>query len=115
MTDNELNALVAERVMELRNVRVMHGQTVYDMIHTYAIDNKGQETITYQPDLIPNCCNDIVDAWEVVETVPKYFEVAKTADGRYFCKIMPDRIEVEASTAPRAICLAALKAVGVEI
>lgn len=135
MTANELNEMVAEKVMGLKNVRPMYGQTVYDMIHTYAMDSKGQETITYQPAPIPDYANDIAAAWQVVEkliTLPYWDGLSLehvTHDWRldngdgWICAQSDSyqrdqgsgEIVAVATTLPRAICLAALEAIGVEV
>jgi hypothetical protein len=138
MTDNELNAMVAEKVIGLRNVRLFRDSAVlvYDGIHTYAIDGNGEETITYQPVPVPDFCNDIAAAWQVLEkltTIPGWENVSLervTHDWRrldngdgWLCAQWDsfDRarrngaITAVASTAARAICLAALQAAGVEV
>ncbi len=131
MIDNELNALVAERVMGLKNVRPMYGQTVYDMIHTYAMDSKGQETITYQPAPIPDYANDIAAAWQVALKVSSFHgynvtihvgdevwieRAVETDGGNTHLITWQDVARVgTAEGDARAICLAALEAVGVEV
>lgn len=124
MNNNELNALVAERVMNLRNVRLFMDSNmfVYDDIRTYAINIHGKETITYQPVPIPNYANDIAAAWQVAEKLRLVVRPTVTGQwcaavlfsgsGRAGCSTVEETY-AEARTAARAICLAALKAVGV--
>lgn len=100
MTDNELNALVAKRVMDAYNVREFSGEWTQ------------VDPGLYQ---LPDYANDIAAAWQVVEKLPYYVEISKTSDGRYFCKVNPMEATAQADTAPRAICLAALDAVGVRV
>lgn len=68
---------------------------------------------------------DIADAWKVVEKIIEQFgsySLTKIKDGGHYCEVLYwnhgafDVIaEAEAKTAELAICLAALKSVGVEV
>lgn len=99
----ELDALVAEKVMGWNcELRECHTRKV---LHS---EYGGP----------PHYSTDIADAWLVVEKIDQQVTVTKCADGwlvtidDYFCH---GGVEIMAGTAPLAICLAALKAVGVDI
>jgi len=72
----------------------------------------------------PYCCQvhdnqdeystNIAAAWEVLNK-HDCFELIKNASGHYICTLVEEQKEVAAESAPHAICLAALKAVGVEL
>lgn len=112
MTDNELNALVAERVMGVR----------VDPDDCGCTDCILGETLNSR--IVPDYCNDIAAAWGVLEYLCTQrslwytieggdrdgHEVAIEGAGHGECWCVK-RI----SKLPRAICLAALAAVGVEV
>ncbi len=58
---------------------------------------------------------DIADAWEVVEKIRPLglFKLTESIEGSWWAEIQEYRVYNE--SAPLAICLAALKAVGVEV
>lgn len=117
----ELDALIAEKVMGRKNIRFEN--TIYGQIH--------QSDVTPEfPDLIakgvkririPHYSTDISAAWDVVEKIKfkfdNTFHLVATSNG---WSVFWDHEDegpgangyVEAETAPHAICLAALKAVG---
>lgn len=70
---------------------------------------------------LPNYSTNIADAWEVVEKFTYGWQVGLTMDNEVSCSLVVDKIgispsiEVFAPTAPMAICIAALKAKGVEV
>jgi hypothetical protein len=120
MTNRELDALVAEKVM---------GWTWHDTMLCWYPSTPGatlNDTRSKQ-DWQPS--TDISAAWEVVEKSTSFCEVSRWIDEatgkiEYVCGITighkPDPSGDQpsvaiADTAPRAICLAALKAVGVEV
>lgn len=110
MTDNELNALIAERVMELR----------VDPDDCGCTDCLTGQTMNSRT--LPDYCNDIAAAWQVAEKMREHFtyltlqiirvRIGARFDGTQFAEPIET---VWDKTAPRAICLAALKAVGVEV
>lgn len=118
MTDRELDALVAEKVMgwkiEGRPIRLSGGH--FDDVRIPA-----DGTVK----MLPSYSTDIAAAWQVVEKVRELngwpFILESHGDpgapGRwwaYFQKTIGDRsVNGHGHEAPRAICLAALKAVGV--
>lgn len=68
----------------------------------------------------PNYTSSIAAAWEVVETMNKtWFVMVErisnhvSPDGRWHCEM--GGYHANESTAPEAICLSALKAVGVDV
>ena len=118
MTDRELDALVAEHVMELGEIRtgMLSGNNYYTNDH-------GRQCI-------PRYSTSIASAWEVVENcapggivhIKKHSEVMQNLSGpkglMYAACVTLDygnHYKACADTAPKAICLAALKACGVEV
>jgi hypothetical protein len=103
----ELDALVAERVMGYPG-----DGNVWHVTGDYA-----------RADDIPHYSTDIAAAWEAAETLLESheLEMAKLTDGRYFAQFIggpaPDGFhpmhKAIGDSAAHAICLAALKAVGV--
>lgn len=136
----ELDALVAEKVMGWPHEQMLVGiGTFYDAMHLEPsraayrrrshVDRfwerwspSGSEVVV--SDTVPSYSTDIAAAWEVVEHLPLTWwpEVGRMQDGSsWYCELClgsPDpagvgpAIRVVAATAPLAICLAALKAVG---
>lgn len=117
----EMDALVAEKVMQIAvfvDYATIRGQQM-------AISwwDAPKEDENAKP--IPDYSTDIAAAWQVVEAprlaeLLEYVEVSVVRyHDRYECHIEDDtaaRLYIaEADTAPHAICLAALKAVGVEL
>lgn len=130
MTNREIDALVAEKVMGFDLVHSDLGSFWTPMIsHPFSIGGKPAGTM---PAELPHYSTNIADAFRVVEKVAEYdrlgfriehlcensgekwiarFPTTSVPD----CEEMdPDANEAEADTAPLAICLAALKAVGVK-
>lgn len=117
MTNREIDALVAEKVM---------GWKPRDSEFVPWVDSEGTGV-----SCLPEFSYDVAEAWRVVEEVAEYdrlgFSIEHLCENSgekwiaHFpttsvpdCEEMdPDANEAEADTAPMAICLAALKAVGV--
>lgn len=114
MKDRELDALVAEKVMgwELIGIAPSGGRVV----HSPRLWEKE----------LPHYSSDIAAAWQVVEKMEKdgWESGCETSKGirrawfawdrrKRFSPKLPKFAEAEAI--PRAICLAALKAVGAEV
>jgi hypothetical protein len=105
----ELDALVAEKVMGYRR----H----HDDCNTYWVDSDGEEP-THSHDY----STDIAAAWEVVEKLAeKRIQISAAplwgSEGRMIWEATWKKVNdtwnpVHANSAPHAICLAALKAVG---
>lgn len=110
----ELDALIAEKVMGLKLKR--------EDCNSYWIDSDGEE-----PAYPTEFSTDIAAAWEVVEKVNLFvfplrglWVSGSSDDEQYFCDF-GDIATIDgsyynaarATTAPHAICLAALKSVGV--
>lgn len=111
----ELDALVAEKVMGLK--------------HVFNADlTEGWIDIDTVCRSLPSYSTDIAAAWKVVEKLQAYnpfwdadgfmeFDLSPTSgvDGErgWTCNFGDDNTRAYASTAPHAICLAALKAVTV--
>lgn len=104
----ELDALVAKHVMDLNP--------------TWNIPNEDYfYTVNGSNNYLPYYSTSISGAWQVVEKLKgpdMWIGIDTTPDGRYRCMMLnkkgPDA-DFIADSAPRAICLAALKAVGVDI
>ena len=99
---------------------------VAEHIFGYTVFSKLNGSIVNQHDELdaPNFYStDISAAWEVVEKMENYFELTKIVielaktKTVYTAKILigNDSFKVHSESAPHAICLAALKAKGVEI
>ncbi len=126
MTDRELDVLVAEKVMGWEPKESVTGH--YDQW----TDKEGKLRTTWSDALPIAFCwrpsTSIADVWEVVESVsnelvwlalegPAPYDASKEG---WRCSIIsydPDVPThcVDAATAPRAICLAALRAVSIEV
>jgi len=112
----ELDALVAEKVTEFVVWPEGHELIPASYSHT-------------RTDLVPHYSTSIADAWQVVEEVSRQHEIYVSGyKDRWEATVVRLKIEcthcsshsheyidAEAETAPLAICLAALKAVGVEV
>lgn len=112
----ELDALVAEKVMGWGRPRPEWVASTPDSPWVNPKDGLG-----YRPSEIALYSTDIAAAWEVVEKWKDGVQIFKAGD-HYTCaltvKRVPNHFQViseSAPTAPHAICLAALKAVGVEV
>ena len=112
----ELDALVAEKVMG-HSVLVLEG-------HPFIYHPEGYQQA------VPKYSTDVADAWEMVDKLSKdgYFMHIYGHDARWSVGyISPslsrrwnkEKVEIEglckSESAPLSICLAALKAVGVEV
>ena len=99
----ELDALVAEKVMGGRRMRTTDARYYWNGLNT-----NGE---------LPAYSTDIAAAWTVVERLGDKFNfIGKCADGWNAVLFYDGNSHGEiAPSAPHAICLAALKAVGVEI
>lgn len=125
MTDRELDALVAEKVFGWRPWVNKRGAWVVEtpdgqLSEGDAYASAGSWAFFYDDEL-PRYCTDIADAWRVVEKMRErwHFSIDSGLRGLTTAKFWareglgygacPDEL------APRAICLAALRAVGVEV
>jgi hypothetical protein len=106
LSGRELDLLVAEKVME------------------HKIDSFGFErTNDYDGTDLKNYSTDISAAWEVVEKIENYFELTKIVieptktKTIYTANILigNNSFRGHSQSAPHAICLAALRATGIEI
>ena len=99
MNNREIDALVAEHVM---------GMERWDSSGMYS------EIVP----ILPHYSSNISDAWQVVEKIEGQILIDRTLGGRWVCEILVNQRTshmAEADTAEMAICLAALKAKGVDI
>lgn len=116
----ELDALVAEKVMgwidiQKQSIANAFGQRVMD-------DYVGQPSIgATQPVLVPRYSTMIQEAWKVADKLRGEVQFLAVISGKgpqgaqpWICKINREGsfLEERADTAPLAICLAALKGVG---
>ena len=117
----ELDALVAEKVMGWVVVRK---QSIANAMGQHVMDDYvGQPSIgVTQPVLVPRYSLMIQEAWKVADHLRNRSQFVAVLSGMgpqgvqpWICKINRDGgfLEERADTAPVAICLAALKAVGI--
>lgn len=119
MTDSELNALVAEKVM---GREVYQGEFPYDKPVLVVPGSWGfVEGYGSQPEVedCPDYCNDIAAAWLIVEhrgtgwIIYKNYNTVEIYDSVHN---LDEGIMLEGDASPaRAICLAALKVAGFEV
>lgn len=117
----ELDALVAEKVMGQRTIWFgREGDKSLMLARTIELNEelreRGEMMFGYPGEGdVPHYSTDIEAAWEVVETLKllgiEVKFVGSWADKPWYCRLRDDAFEF-GDTAPHAICLAALKAVG---
>jgi hypothetical protein len=138
MSDRELDALVAEEVMEWRwrafksdRNAPKWAKDIYppDAIELEWPDEPGAPPLAELPYLrsahyldMPHYSSDIAAAWQVVEKMREnwFIAISTTIEGGWMVIIRrhgySNTLEVTSiDSAPRAICLAVLKALGVEV
>ena len=129
MTNREIDLLVAKKVTGCY-VRKQHWEDLY-ALHVPGVIIKADYLSREDAWTgVPHYSTDIAAAWEVVQHLkdrdgsPHYLWLSyqgdsiltKTNSSHWLCAFSsPEKFRAEADTAPMAICLAALKAVGVEI
>lgn len=97
--------------MTNREIDVLIAKHVFGLIPPDFLCGKGRGVWEQG---LPNYSTSIADAWSVVEKMPAIM-LTKYTTGKYNCGVSGDKFyEAEADTASMAICLAALKAWGVE-
>lgn len=107
----ELDLLIAEKVMG------------YDPIENMVYDAQPPISVVPPWRPLPYYSTDIAAAWEVVEkmreeSVYSFIDNTQSPGGKYFCSMVTidkGMAGARAATAPHAICLAALRAKGVEV
>lgn len=110
----ELDALVAEKVMELKNIRKLNTEAIKDFVYDRPNLITGLHVIE---DLVPEYSTDIAAAWEVVERLAEYhgnkcdLDYGEFLEGLWTVRFGFGNDSCSAETAPHAICLAALKVV----
>lgn len=112
MTNREINALVAEHVLNLPLDKGKEDKDVPCIIigvNPYTIRS------------IPQYSTDISEAWKVVEKLYEEDLIIELENGDFsdggegwYCHVPEPNINQFAETAPMAICLAALKAKGID-
>lgn len=104
----ELDALVAEKVMGWKDIRFGDETSVSGSVG-FGLPVSGHPRRAFPP-----YSTDIAAAWAVVEELELPFEIhSDDWHSRWDARFNLDRGEwCQASTAPHAICLAALKAMG---
>lgn len=109
----DVDRLIAEQVM---NLQVDYGERVIEKI-----DSKINRDVYHVEYLVPNYSTDIVAAWEIVDFLTKIKGVRVNIDlSAQSCIINMEynlrgvvwTWQVDAATAPMAICLAGLKISG---
>lgn len=111
----ELDALVAERVMELHvwTEEEIHRASHWLVKGQYVIDvRQSANCTTVVP--VPYYSTSIADAWLVVEKAEYYEASGHDGSYRWYLEINGKYGEADAPTPALAICLAALQSVGDE-
>ena len=116
MNDRELDVLVAEKVMNFMRVGSMW--TPRQWTEPAVMPSGYISTRPCYYDWSPS--TSIVAAWQVVEKIPSDLKLTgphgdKDESWVWIAAFDYNQFVAGAKTAPRAICLAALKAVGVEM
>lgn len=101
----ELDALIAHKVMGL------------EVHNGFEVVGEGAFRAPSRAFPVKRYSTDIAAAWEVVDSLRSRFEgfywnLNETYDGMWTVNFWPKGSELNGDTAPHAICLAALKAVG---
>lgn len=108
----ELDALIAEKIMHLDNIRWREGSLYDDTDHKFL--EYGSDYIAGIGNQIPDYSTNIYAAWEVVNKIGGWFQITQIAIEReepfWSCEFGTDQA-AGAATAPLAICMAALKVV----
>lgn len=102
----ELDALIAEKVL---------GEDQKDFLESYGCPTCGYDGLYYHP---KQYSNDIAAAWEVLEKHIErnwFFEISGNEDGTVQVILGRPPGTATSKSISHAICLAALKAVGVEV
>lgn len=113
--NNKIDALIAEKIMGKVNVRYFRSRFVWDNVGY--INGKPIGDVMGVVD-VPEYSTNISDAWQVVKSLKDKYRVDLVVDvvDCYVAVMDSENMyEAFAQTAPMAICLAALKAVGVEV
>jgi hypothetical protein len=108
MSPRERDALVATEVMGLTKF-------VLSSADLYRQDEFGFSIYDMYTQILPHYTTDIAAAWEVFEKVTELGAVFKAETPFWACYISTSDEVVKAYTAPEAICLASLRALGIEI
>lgn len=107
LPSRELDTLIAEKVMMLDP----------ELIEAWNDASKHPSWVISRFDQLPRYSSDIKAAWQVVEKIKNLNFIGPTPNGKWNvvigCQNDGDYFGVIADTAPHAICLAALKTVGV--
>lgn len=128
----ELDRLVAEKVMNLIACDKWErhyggwGMAISGAGDVWVSGCKHPSGSCYPVDAPAPYSTDITAAWQLIEKHPHYVSLTHSNDHGYTgrwndhmtwrCRFYaPEKFEAEADTAPLAICLAALKAIGVEV
>lgn len=117
----DLDKLIAEKVMGETVVSTTWGRGKYEVLSLgdpIWYDDDGSMVISNP---VPSYSENIADAWLVIEKLP--FTVEITTNNPYgpttpeteWMVTFSAEFEAHGPTAPHAICLAALKALGVEL
>lgn len=127
----ELDAIVAEKVMGWQNVAPVDNNQVAYLFCDRFNGNPPQASQIDSPVIVPSYSKSLDAAWEVVDRLrnsPYWCSVAIDADS--LSVLSPNLVQIEiemwkngdptfqyteSATAPIAICLAALKTIGIEV
>ena len=122
MTNREIDALIAKKVMGYEPSEFTHWPCGKARSPNQLYWRKDGKLFMF--DNLPHYSTDIAAAWQVVEKIKGKYRGVEIGYrlGGWFCQIEDGTSDIderyiaqaEADTAPLSICLAALKAVGVE-
>ena len=136
MTDRELDALVAEKVMGWTRPRIRSDNVPPCPVADFDYANPPPELEAWRSDYYwrerggacwrspPHYSTDMRAAWQIVKHVPGDFALRRScevtfgdgsSDSESFTAYFAGSADATAPTAPLAICLAAFKSVGVTI
>ena len=116
----ELDALIAEKVMGLKNIRYIKDWSFLepDLASDLTEDHVNAKARGADAVVVPFYSTDIGAAWEVVDKFKEY-QLLKiyypSQEQTLYVVSFKRGCERSAETAPHAICLAALKAVEIKI
>ncbi|MGG3798952.1 BC1872 family protein [Metabacillus fastidiosus] len=117
MNNQKINKLVAEQIMGWKVKKAMDGVTEYYDNGSFCEGKWVEDLGLREKDNVDvfKPSERIQDAWLVVQKF-QYHKVEMDA-GHYYCTLANDGpfFDGDSETAPMAICLAALKTVGVEV
>lgn len=108
----QLDALVAEKVMEWKKDE--GSEVLYSVPDEFKLANVSKKVFR-TPTFFFHPSTDYGDAFRALDKLDRYFSIKKTSEKYTVETTGEEYVVVEAKTLPLAICLAALRAMGVTI